>query len=155
MHLRSLLLVSFAVVIPAGANATGFGPPLITPPSPEVPLGPVDIDGPPQSPPPVAAPPFDLTLPSPGGALGLDLIAVEHGGPPDPLPPQGTPAGPPDLVGVVELPDGAVDHVVDHAPPFGGDLPPQAHSSVAPIPEPSSALLVLAGLTGLALRRRP
>lgn len=154
MQLRSLLLVSFAVVIPAGAHATGLGPPLGTPPVPEVPLGPVDIDGPPPSPPPVAAPPIDLTLPSPDRGPGLDVISVEQGGPPDPLPPLGTPAGPPDLVGVVDLPDGAIDHVLEHAPPFGGQLPSQAQGRVMPIPEPSTALLVLVGLTGLASRRR-
>ncbi len=148
---RTLLLILLASSPPAGAFAIGLGPPLATPPSPGVPLGPVDIDGPPESP-PVAAPPIDLTLPIPHGQPLVDLIAVEQGGPPDPPPPE-TPAGPPNLVGVVDLPDGAAEHVYDHAPPFGGALPPQAHGRVAPVPEPSTALLLVAGLTGLALRR--
>ena len=117
--------------------------------APDVPLGPVGIEGPPATTPPVAAPPIDVVLPERPARPELPVEASE--GPPDPLPSAG--AGIPDLVGVVSLPDGALDHVLDVAPPFGGEHG-SAGRLVTPVPEPASGLLIASGLLAIALRRR-
>jgi hypothetical protein len=134
VRLRSLLLVSFLIAIPTTALA---GAPFTTPPQPVVPVGPPTIDGRPDVTPPVAAPPFDFDLP--------------QGGAPDPLPSAG--AGIPDLVGVVDLPEGALDHVIDEAPPFGGEHG-NAFVRIAAVPEPATGALFALGLVALRLRKR-
>ncbi len=153
MRSRSLPLFSFVSLIPAAALAAGA--PFATPPHPDVPLGPPEIVGPPEAP-PVAAPPIDLVLPDPAphAPPGIDVPQ----GPPDPLPSAEHPVAPPDLVGVVDLPD-AADVVLGLAPPFGGELGGgHAHEAagltVVAVPEPTPALLLLLGLSGFALRRR-
>ena len=168
MRLRSLLLLGIVAVIPTAALATGA--PFATPPSPEVPLGPPDFEAPPAEHPPVAAPPFDLVLPDPESHAESEievpqgppdpLPSADHpAGPPDPLPSADHPAGPPDLIGVVDLPDAAADVVLGLAPPFGGELGGGHASEVAAgltvvaVPEPTTALLLLLGLSGFALRR--
>ena len=154
MRLRSLLPFSLLAVLPAAALAAGLrlGPPLETPPAPNVPLGPVEIGAPPEVTPPVAAPPIVLTLPEPGH--GPSVVFDVPQGPPDPLPiPEDKPPqGFPDLAGEVDLPDQAAAIVAEHAPPFGASFP--AESRIAIVPEPTTALLLLLGLSGLALRRR-
>ena len=150
----SFPLVFFAVAIPAAALAVA---PFETPPQPDVPLGPPTIEHPPVTLPPVAAPPFDIDLPAPSPHAELpdlpDLPVHVPQGPPDPLP--SADAGIPDLVGVVDLPEGAIDHVLDQAPPFGGDHGSSGVSfRLEMVPEPTTGLLVGLGLLGLGLRKR-
>jgi hypothetical protein len=130
----SFLFVSFLLAIPTAAMA---GAPFATPPQLDVPLGPPTIDGRPDVTPPVGAPPFDFDVP--------------QGGAPDPLPSAG--AGIPDLIGVVDLPEGALDHVIDQAPPFGGEHG-NAGLHLASVPEPTTGALFAFGLIALVLRRR-
>jgi len=148
----SFPLVLFAVAIPAAALAAA---PFATPPQPDVPLGPPTIEHPPVTTPPVAAPPFDFELPSPSPHADLpdlpDLPVNVPNGPPDPLP--SVDAGIPDLVGVVELPEGALDHVLDQAPPFGGEHG-SAGLHVSAVPEPATGALITLGLAALGLRKR-
>jgi PEP-CTERM motif-containing protein len=145
MRSRSLFLLPLSLVIPAAAVAAGA--PFPTPVIPDVPLGPVEIEAPPAQTPPVAAPPVDVVLPERPELPELPVGIPQ--GPPDPLP--SVDAGIPDLVGVVDLPDGALDHVLDQAPPFGGE-----HGSrfAAAVPEPTSAVLIASGLLAIAWRRR-
>jgi len=146
----SFLLVSLLLAIPTAALADA---PFTTPPQPDVPVGPPAIEHPPETTPPVTppvvAPPFDFEVPTHPDLpdLGIDVPQ----GPPSPLPSAG--AGIPDLVGVVDLPAGALDHVVDQAPPFGGEHGSAGlHGSV--VPEPATGALLVLGLAGLAVRRR-
>jgi len=147
----SFLLVSFLLAIPAAALA---GAPFATPPQPDVPLGPPSIEHPPATTPPVAAPPFDFEVPShPPDASVPDLPFDVPQGPPDPLP--SVDAGIPALTGIVDLPDGALDHVLDQAPPFGGDHGGSGLSfRLAIVPEPTTGFLVGLGLAVLGLRKR-
>jgi PEP-CTERM motif len=142
----SLPLIAFSLAIPAAALAAA---PFETPPQPDVPIGPPAIEHPPETTPPVAAPPFDLEIPSPSPHASLpDLPFDVPQGPPDPLP--GADAGIPDLVGVVDLPEGALEHVLDQAPPFGGD-----HGrAITSVPEPATGALITLGLAALGLRKR-
>jgi len=150
MRLRSFLLLPFVLAIPATALATGA--PFATPPQPDVPVGPVDIDAPPSDRPPVAAPPLEIPRPEiPDHPDRPDLPVDVSQGPPDPLP--SADAGIPNLIGVVDLPEGALDHVLDEAPPFGGEHG-NARFTVAAVPEPTTALLLALGLVGLAARKR-
>lgn len=160
MRSRSLLLFGLFSTIPVAALA--IGAPFETPPQPDVPLGPPEITAPPEAP-PVAAPPIDLVLPGSATGTSPDLDVPQGPpdvpqGPPDPLPSADLPVAPPDLVGVVDLPE-AADVVLGLAPPFGGELG-GGHASeaaslrVVAVPEPTPALLLLLGLTGLAIRRR-
>ena len=147
----SFPLVVFSLAIPAAALAAA---PFATPPQPDVPLGPPSIEHPPLTTPPITAPPFYFEVPSPDPHTSLpDLPFDVPKGPPDPLP--SADAGIPDLVGVVDLPAGALEHVLDEAPPFGGDHASSSASfSLAIVPEPTTGLLVGLGLMGLALRKR-
>src|SRR5258706_13331008 len=110
MRSRSLFWILLSLVMPAAALAAGA--PFPTPVAPDVPLGPVGIEGP-----PATTPPIDVVLPERPARPELPVEASE--GPPDPLPSAG--AGIPDLVGVFSLPDGALDQVLDVAPPFGDE----------------------------------
>jgi hypothetical protein len=109
----------------------------------------VSIDAPPAERPPVAAPPIDIVRPEIPDHPDVTLDIPQ--GPPDPLP--SADAGIPNLVGVVDLPDGALDHVLDEAPPFGGEHG-NAGRSAAAVPEPTTAALIALGLVGLAARKR-
>jgi hypothetical protein len=146
MRVRSFLLVSLLLSIPAAALA---GAPFATPPQPDVPLGPPAIDGRPDSTPPVAAPPFDFDLPSHDLFDLPELPEQAQGSRPDPLP--SADAGIPDLIGVVDLPEGALDHVIDQAPPFGGE---HGNRFVTAVPEPTTGVLVAFGLLAIAVRKR-
>jgi hypothetical protein len=145
MRVRSFLLVSLLISIPAAALA---GAPFSTPPQPDVPVGPPSIDGRPDVTPPVSAPPFDFDLPSHDRPDLPDAAGIPQG-PPDPLPSAG--AGIPDLIGVVDLPEGALDHVIDQAPPFGGE---HGNRFVSSVPEPTTGMLVGLGLLAIAARKR-
>ena len=147
----SFPLVVLSLAIPAAALAAA---PFATPPQPDVPIGPPSIEHPPLTTPPVAAPPFDFEVPSHSPDASLpDLPFDVPKGPPDPLP--SADAGIPDLVGVVDLPAGALEHVLDQAPPFGGDHASSGVSfSLAMVPEPTTGLLVGLGLVALGMRKR-
>jgi hypothetical protein len=148
MRSRSSFLLTLSLLaIPAAALAAA---PFATPPQPDAPLGPPSIDGRPTTTPPVAAPPFDFDLPTPPDAsLSHPEFDVPQG-PPDPLP--SADAGIPDLTGIVDLPDGALDHVAE-APPFGGEHGGASFSLVS-VPEPATGTLIVLGLAGLAMRKR-
>ena len=143
----SFPLVALSLAIPVAAFAAA---PFETPPQPNVPVGPPSIEHPPVTTPPVTAPPFDFDLPTPQTArpdLPFDLPQ----GPPSPLPNDG--AGIPDLVGVVDLPPGALEHVLDQAPPFGGQHG-SAGFQLNAVPEPATGALIVLGLAALAVRKR-
>ena len=78
-----------------------------------------------------------------------DLPEQAQGSRPDPLP--SADAGIPDLVGVVDLPEGAIDHVIDQAPPFGGE---HGNRFVTSVPEPTTGALLALGLLAIAARKR-
>lgn len=144
----SLTLVAASLAIPAAALAAA---PFATPPQPSVPLGPPTIEGPPEAP-PVSAPPFAFEIPAPHSRPELPDLPVDvPQGPPSPLPSEG--AGIPDLVGVVDLPPGALEHVLDEAPPFGGEHG-SAGFTVTAVPEPATGALIALGLAALAFRKR-
>jgi hypothetical protein len=65
-------------------------------------------------------------------------------------------AGLPNLAGRVELGGRAPEHVFGFAPPFGGfdEVGSAPETPTSPTPEPSTVLLLLFGLAGMALRRR-
>jgi hypothetical protein len=131
----SFPLVALSLAIPVASLAAA---PFETPPQPNVPLGPPAFEAPPQGP-PVSAPPFDFGRP--------DL----PNGSPIPLPGEGS--GIPDLVGVVDLPPGALEHVLDQAPPFGGEHG-SAGFQLNAVPEPATGALIVLGLAALAARKR-
>ena len=138
-------LVALSLAIPVAAFAAA---PFETPPQPSVPVGPPEFEAPPEGR-PVTAPPFDFELPI-AHAAQPDLPFDVPQGPPSPLPSDG--AGIPDLVGVVDLPPGALDHVLDQAPPFGGEHGGSRH--VTAVPEPATGALIVLGLAALAVRKR-
>lgn len=136
----STLLYALVAFLPAAALATGLGPPLPAPAQP---------DAPPALPIVGAPPVLTLTLPvPPAPEPPVTDPPIDLGEPPfDP------PAGLPDLTGMVDLPPPA-DGVFDLAPPFGAEFPSAAVVSVRPVPEPSTVLLLAAGLIGIAINER-
>jgi hypothetical protein len=138
------LLCALVAFLPAAAFATGMGPPLSVPAQP---------DAPPTLPVIGSPPVLTLRLPLPP-APQVAVLPTPTGTPIDlGEPPFDPPAGLPDLTGVVDLPPSA-DRVFDLAPPFGADFPSPAAASGRVVPEPTTGLLVMAGLIGLALNGR-
>ena len=145
MRWRAFLPIGLITLLPAAALAAGLrvGPPLPVPPTPNAPLGPVEVGGPPDVTPPVAAPPIDLALP-------------DHA--------RGAAAVLPDLLGVSAL---ASEAIASTAGAQGQSLQftvldlfstvlfnsPAFRDTLA-VPEPAPSLLLLLGLSALALRRR-
>jgi len=147
-----MLRAAFAICLflPLAAAAVPLGPPLDTPPVPDVPLGPVEVGAPPDGR-PVAAPPVDLSLPErPELPERPGLPDVVPQDAPIEVPMPSLPGSIPDLTGVVDLPDGALA-VFDHAPPFGGT---PGRGSVSAVPEPGTAALLALGVAALAAARR-
>lgn len=145
MRWRALLPLGLIALLPAASLAAGLrvGPPLTTPPRPNVPLGPVEAGAPPDVTPPLAAPPIDLVLPdqargaagglAPPAWLGVSAASAEASV-------SGTLAlGQSLQFTVVDL----FTTVLSRSPVFNGA-----------VPEPNTALLLLLGLSALAVRRR-
>ncbi len=149
MRLRSLLPLCLVTGIPAAALAAGLGPPLATPPTPDVPLGPVEIGGRPETP-PVAAPPIDLVLPDRAshafGRSRVDLRAVLG------LPARASTARAARHRAALASPLWEWLDTNRRAP--GGFESTTVIIRGESVPEPSTVLLLLLGLSGLALRRR-
>jgi hypothetical protein len=141
MRWRTFLSFGLISIVPAAALAAGLrhGPPPSTPPDPIVPLGPIEIAAPPAVTPPVAAPPLDLELPAPAAAAGRAV---------------------PEWLGVSAIGAAATAQpTIAHFPVLEMFDVLRAHGASIVIdngvvPEPSTSLLLLLGLSGLALRRR-
>ena len=127
--------------------------PVEAPPFASTPAEPV---APPLAPRKVAPPVLELTLPSPLRRPDLSGFTVGTAEPVS-VPGFDVPPGPPDLLGVVPLPD-AVDPFPGHAAqPFGGVRPNdrRPRGDGATTPEPTTGLLLLLGLVGLERIGRP
>ena len=143
MRWRALLPLNLIALLPAAALAAGLhvGPPLTIPAKPNVPPGPVEIGAPPELTPPVAAPPIDLVLPDQARAASAvpDLLRLSA------TSSDATAAGTLGLgqslqFTVVDL----FTTVLVRSPKFDSN----------PVPEPNTGLLLLLGLSALAVRRR-
>ena len=145
MRWRAILPLGLITLLPAAALAAGLhvGPPLTTPARPNVPLGPVEIEAPPDLTPPVAAPPVDLVLPDPARSdafalsVPLNLSATSS----DASASIAAAAGPSLQLTVLDL----FSTVLYKSPAFRNNTP---------VPEPHTGLLLLLGLSALAVRRR-
>lgn len=129
-------------------NAASSRPRLQAPPLASTPAMPM---APPIAPRGLAPPVLKLTLPTPhlDAPSVLGALGSQNGAGPS----LGVPPGPPDLTDFVDLP-GAVNPFPGHAAqPFGGTPPEDQGPPV--VPEPTTSLLMLLGLGGLARVGRP
>lgn len=155
----SCVLGCLGLLSPALGWAVSGDRPVEAPPFASTPAEPA---APPLAPRKAAPPVLELTLPSPPRRPDLSGFAAGTAGTAGTAelvraPDFDVPPGPPDLLGVVPLPD-AVDPFPGHAAqPFGGVLPNDRRHprGGATTPEPTTGLLLLLGLVGLERIGRP